>query len=112
MDLLSATRSLVTDQSRYGDDRKSTKAGQGFALALDQLKPAVPVDTKPIIDGLPVEPRAPKNEIPISDRPEVPDDNVDVDPQILLTQKLAASMIALFAQPIPDGLPVLPIRAA
>lgn len=111
MDISSATSSLFSSGSRYGDQKKSSgDAGNflamlnGSANALSSLHVVVseidglPVEKETKPDGLPVE-----KDVKLDGLPVEPDTEIDglpvepsdpyVDPQILLTQKLAASLI-------------------
>jgi hypothetical protein len=101
MDAMNALRSLFAPSLRNLDTSQGADPEKAFlqALGLD-TKP----DTKaPIIDGLPVESKI--EESPeFSDVPETPD---GVDPQILLTQKLAASMMGFHGWEISEP-PVVP----
>lgn len=90
MDLLSATHSLYFPATRSGDGKQAKDSAAEFLDALGgggapELS-SLPVE-KTQLDGLPVEP-SPE----LTDPPETPEEPY-VDPQILLTQKLAASLI-------------------
>lgn len=110
MNISSAASSLYSSSSRNGDQKKSSGGTSDFLAmmsgnALSSLQvetpnlDALPVETKSTIDGLPVEKKSELEAPPVEQRPTIdglPVEPTDpyVDPQILLTQKLAASLMS------------------
>lgn len=113
MNISSATSSLFFGASRYGDEKKNDdgvkafldilSGGKGDLSSLQVKTPDIdglPVEKAPQLDGLPVERQPQIDGLPVEPTPEPEVDGLPVepqdpyvDPQILLTQKLAASLM-------------------
>lgn len=111
MDISSATYSLFSSASRYGDQKKSSGGASDFlamlngnANVLSSLQvetpelDGLPVEKELTLDGLPVEKETMLDGLPVEPSPDADGQPVEpedpyIDPQILLTQKLAASLI-------------------
>jgi hypothetical protein len=101
MDISSATSSLFSSASRYGEAKKNN---DGVSAFLDILSGGQAGDLSSLqaqsqeIDGLPVEKQTKPDGLPVEPTPQIDGLPVEpsdpyVDPQILLTQKLAASLM-------------------